>query len=558
MTIRTPRIGEFKDLSGTAEIVGLGRVRQPSGGAQEVECQVLLAVDMDQPSFDPSTQTSTRWIGCGQLDLLKAGSFWRVGTYAGDARTDIRSGAFLPSHDEPLGLGASRQPSGSRPFPSLGIHDAPCFLLAQFEEASGKDHRRSILLPKMELIRCLFGVGNDVLLELFDGLRSSPIAPDRSSIDRPKCSYDGEDSVVLVSSRDLSDDKALVVAAILYDKKMRALHRSVYQQLSVDPDMRDGRPTYVNIAWPWSDPVQMKVAGRWIERANSSRRFLVCRIDEIAIPLPFSNIEVRHTGSSRTIDLGLPASTGRMRLSNAARSALVTGMAATSSRQPLTVATGASGMIDRTGIVITHVDVGAGGRGEDAVIGEERRDEAYFGTGGRMEGADPEIGAANTGRGRTDGDALPPRSIEEALAKTWAAIESASARQKWKMVALPRHGAAKPGTPFGGLDFAREPLVVSVSTDRSRLLVADRGSPSGDEVSLGILIPRNSEEDARTLAKSARKICGLINGRWRSPRCNPSDFKVISMNRSQTLWEDDNAFRDAIARKLAKALETAG
>lgn len=558
MTIRTTRIGEFKDLSGTAEIVGLGRVRQPSGGAQEVECQVLLAVDMDQPSFDPSTQTSTRWIGCGQLDLLKAGSFWRVGTYAGDARTDIRSGAFLPSHDEPLGLGASRQPSGSRPFPSFGIQDAPCFLLAEAEIVGGADRRRSILLPKMELIRCLFGVGNDVLLELFDGLRGGPVAPDRSSIDRPKCSYDGDDSVVLVSSRDLSDDKALVVAAILYDKAMRVLHRSVYQQLSVDPDMRDGRPTYVNIAWPWSDPVQMKVAGRWIERANGSRRFLVCRIDEIAIPLPFSNIEVRHSGSSRTIDLGLPASTGRMRLSNAARPALVTGMAATSSRQPLTVATGTSGMIDRTGIVITHVDVGAGGRGEDAVIGEERRDEASFGTGGRMEGADPEIGAANTGRGRTDSDALPPRSIKEALAKTWAAIESASAKQKWKMAALPRHGTAGPGTPFGGLKLPDEPLVVSVSTGQSRLLVVDRGSPSGDEVSLGILIPKNSDEDARTLAKSARKICALIHGRWRSPTCNPSDFSVISMNRSRTLWENDDAFRDAITRKLAKALETAG
>lgn len=83
MTIRTPRIGDFGDIAGTAEIVGLGRVRQPSGGAQEVECQVLLATDIDRPSFNPDTDTTVRWIGCGQFDLLKSGSRWRGGTYAG-------------------------------------------------------------------------------------------------------------------------------------------------------------------------------------------------------------------------------------------------------------------------------------------------------------------------------------------------------------------------------------------------------------------------------------------------------------------------------------------
>ncbi|BBC70901.1 hypothetical protein AEB_P0033 [Altererythrobacter sp. B11] len=557
MTIRTPRIGEFKHISGVGEIVGLGRVRQPTGGAQEVECQVMLAVDMDRRSFDPDIDTTSEWVGCGQLDLLVPGTRWENGAYAGSGPTKAESGQFHKISDETLGLGDRVQPSGGRPFPTLGIADAPCFLLEAADAGGGVAKRRVILLPKMELIRCLFGVGNDVLLELFDGLHGGPAAPDRSPIDRGRSFIDTDGTAIIASNKDMTDDRALVVAAVLFDEAMRTLHRQVYQQLSVNPAWRDAQAVYVDMAWPWKGPIPMRVSGRWIRRTNGLRRFVVSHIDEITVPFDFERIEVRYPGSSRVTDISQPVAGGRMRLSNAMRPALATGRAASPSRHPLTVQTGTSGKIDATGIQVAHIDVGGRSRGTENIIGEQRRDDALFGTGGRHPGADPEIGSAVTRRGEMIEDNQPSRSMVEALRKTWTALEAACEQQGWNMVALPRHDPVGASSPYGGLDFEREPLVAKIRSDGIRLLVVDRGSPSGDEVSLGILIPRDGSTPDRVLANAARKASDAVGGRWRSPRCRSDVFDIVSVNRAQNLWGDAGAFRDAMIRRLETVLEKA-
>lgn len=555
MTNRTPRIDEFRDITGLAEIVGLGRVRQPNGGAQEVECQVLLARHMGLPSFDQDRDTMFRWVGCGQLDLLTPGSLWRQGTYWGADRTLTEVGDFRYDRDENLGLGDRYQPLGGKPFPTSGIHDAPCFLLEEPREPGPASKRRAILLPKMELARCIFGVGNDILLELFDGLQGSPVAPDRSTIDRLR-SFDNEDgSVVITSSRDLSDDKALVIAATLFDKRVQGLHRRVYQQLSVDRHFKDGDPIYVNMPWPWSEPVSMRVSGRWVRRLTGPQRFIVSRIDEISIPLSFSRIEIRHPGSSRAMDLDQPRASGRMRLANAAQPALATGRASSPSRHPVTVPTGTSGTLDASGITITRVEHSRGSRGAEDIIGERGRDEALIGTGGRQQGSDPEIGSAITQRGEMLVGDLPARSIEDALRKTWSALDTACSVKGWKMRAIPRQNPVSANTPFGGLDFTREPLVVAIHSGGDRVLVVDRGSPSGSEVSLGILIPSDGRTTDRELAASARRTCTSVDGRWRSPRCRSDDFRIVSVNRTQKMWDDADAFGDAMIRRLDPLLE---
>ena len=555
MSNRTPRIDEFKDITGTAEIVGLGRVRQPRGNAQEVECEVLLAKDMDRRSFDPDLDTTFRWVGCGQLDLLTPGSLWSQGTYSGVARSKTEVGNFWHDRDERLGLGEKNQPPGGRPFPTIGIHDAPCFLLEEPREKGSATNRRAILLPKIELVRCLFGVGNDILLELFDGLQGGPVAPDRSTVDRSR-SYDNKDgSVVITSSRDLSDDKALVIAATLFDERVQSLHRRVYQQLSVDRDFKDGDPIYVNMPWPWPEPIFMRVSGKWVSRLRGPKRFIVSRIDAISIPLSFSRIEIRHPGSTGTLDLNQPRASGRTRLANAAQPALATGRASSPSRHPVTVPTGTSGTLDASGIAIIRVEHSGGGRGAEEIIGEKRRDEALVGTGGRQQGADPEVGSAVTQRGEMLVGDLPARSMEDALRKTWTALDSACTSMGWGMRAIPRHHPEGADHPFGGLDFAREPLVVAIHWGSARVLVVDRGSPSGSEVSLGILVPFDGRMTDRELAASARRTCISVDGRWRSPQCGSDDFRIVSVNRTQKMWDDADAFRDAMIRRLEPLLE---
>lgn len=298
----------------------------------------------------------------------------------------------------------------------------------------------------------------------------------------------------------------------------------------------------------------MSASGRWVRRLEKPQRFIVSRIDEISIPLSFSRIEIRHPGSSRTIDLNQPRAAGRMRLANASQSALATGRASSPSRHPLTVTTGTSGTLDASGVTITRVEQPGGSRGAEDIIGEKRRDEALVGTGGRQQGADPEVGSAVTQRGEMLAGGLPARSMEDALRKTWTALDTACISMGWDMRAVPRQIPEGADPPFGGLDFAREPLVVAVHSDSARVLVVDRGSPSGSEVSLGILVPFDGRMTDRELAASARRTCTSVDGRWRSPRCKSDDFRIVSVNRTQKLWDDADAFMDAMIRRLEPVL----
>lgn len=84
---------------------------------------------------------------------------------------------------------------------------------------------------------------------------------------------------------------------------------------------------------------------------------------------------------------------------------------------------------------------------------------------------------------------------------------------------------------------ARLPLL---SYDRpeaegSRLLVVDRGSPTGDECSLGLLVPKRSAvglTDA-ALAASARAACASVDGRWGSTCCAPDGVGRGTMLRKE-------------------------
>lgn len=562
-------IDRFSDLPGVAEIIGHGGVRAPFGEAQEVEVAVLLACNMDAPEFNSVRDARVRWVGCGQLDLLAAGSRWRRGAPAGYVPMERVSAAFELVRDERIGEGLVPHPDGFRPFPSRPIATSAGFLLRRVpEQINGKlEHSAGwkpelILLPQMELLRGLFGVSGPFLIELFDGIRNSAVLGERGLINRRHSRLQDDGTVILAASRNLSRDEALIAAAVVSDPQLRRLHDFVFQHLSVNSNWRGGRPIDLNLPWPWQMPIRLGIDGRWIARAGGGRRFLAMRLVSIGMSLPFSRIEVHHPGGEAGDRSGLPPPEGRLRSKNARIMVLTTGRAASPSRRPAEIETGSVELPNSAGVEIVSVARGGIARIDRSGIGEDPRDEGPFGTGGRQPGADAQVGLAVTrrmGAGRSDTSMLDPvlrpeRDLAQALDLTWRALSTACMRAGWRLDALPMRDTVVTGAPHGGLDLRKEPLVARVSAGTRRALIVDVGSPTGDERSLGVLVPRNAALSDRALAALARKAATSVNGRWRSPTLYSWDFRVTAVNRSAEVWKNVDAYASMLRRRIASAL----
>lgn len=561
MPTRSTVIDSFIDVPGTAEIVGVGGVRQPRGEAQEVEVEVVVASDMDAPDFDPVRDVSSHWLGCGQLDLLAPGSCWEGGEWKRWSPGHTVKATFeCMEKREEVGVGLHPQTRG-RPFPSRRFATVAGFLLRRVTVEGDAPTKRPwddpewVLLPPLELLRALFGVSSGFLLELFDGIRDPAVSGERGLVSRRLSRLREDGTVVLEAGRDLSRDEAVAAAAVIADEAVRSLHDSAFQQLSVEPEARDGRDINLSLAWPWRAPVRMRLVGRWVERAEAKPRFIASRIEAIAPPLPFTRVEVRHPGSEKGAGLDLPPPDGRIRPANARLIVLTTGRAGSTGRRSVQVPTGTMDLVSAKDVEVVSVACGASVRRDRAQIGEDPRDAAPFGTGGRQPGADPDVGAAALRRKAKPGEvqARPPL---KALVDTWTALVSACRSEGWRLDAQPVAGTGRT-TPHGGLDLAKEPLVAVVRVGGRRLLVVDRGSPLGDERSLGLLLPRNQGLGDRVLAVAARKACIAIDGSWRSPKVArlrvAPDFLVKGVARDLHLWNDPVAYADFMRRRIASA-----
>lgn len=549
-------IDGFRELPGTAEIIGLGAVRPPFGGAQEVEIAVSLASDLDGPGSDAEAGSRVVWLGCGQLDLLPAGSRWRNGAHVGQAPGILTSAMFEFIGNEAIGLGADPQPAGMRPFPSRAFSRASGFLLQQVTAPGQKMWGpERVLLPQMELLRTMFGVSSGFLLELFDGIRNPAVSGERGLVSRERSRLRKDGTVVLTAARDLSRDEAIIAAAVVADDDVRKLHDSAFQQLSVSRRWRDGRPEFMNLAWPWKVPISISMEGNWVERVGARRRFIATRITAIGMPLRFDRVEVHHPGSEMSDRQDLPPPDGRMRPWNARLVVVTTGLAASPSRRPVEIATRTVGLFTASDIDVVSVPRGSAGRNDRGVIGEDPRDEAPFGTGGRQSRADVDVGSVATKRKRAEPREAVTRSHADALDATWTALQEACRRNGWLLDALPELNRGSQNARHGGLDLRREPLVARVACHNKRLLIVDRGSPAGDEVSLGILIPECPEMTDLALAVSARKACRAVGGRWRSPNMKAPNFRVLTINRSVEVWEDNDRYAAMLVRRIASALK---
>lgn len=554
-------IESFRDIDGTVEIVGLGGVSQPHGQAQEAEIQVLLMTEVS-PISEPCSTVRMLNMGCGQLDLLVPGSRWSNGTFIGESPTTSVTGLFERVREENLGIGLDPQPYGQQPFPSGPIADASGFLLrrsvtgtAPEKTSSPKSLPDFVLLPQMELLRCLFGVSNGFLLELFDGIRNPAVSGERGLVDRRRSRVMDDGTVLLAAGRPLSRDEALIAAAVVADRPMRTLHDSAFQQMCVSREWHGGGSQRLQLAWPWTKPVPIELHGRWVVRSGESpRRFIVTRISSIGIPLPFMRVEVHHPGAEGAGRDDLPPPAGRTRYANARVVVLTVGRAASSSRRPVELS---SRMVDfQTASDIEVLNIARGGRArtDGGGIGEAPRDEGPFGTGGRQPGADLEVGAAIVRRRRVAAGETAERSELKALDATWDALFTACSGADWSLSALPRYRSAVVGAKFGGLDLPKEPLVAVVRLGPDRVLVVDRGSLVGDERSLGILVPLKGAMSERQLAFAARELCTSLDGRWRSPNSRNEIFRVIAVARPARVWDHPEEYAKLLRSRIASAL----
>lgn len=545
-------IEEFLDPPGVREIIGVGGVRKPFGEAQEVEVRVLTALRLEEPDFDPDADVHIDWLGCGQLDLLEPGSLWQDGKKVGHSDAQELSGQFAFAGTEGLGHGPG-EGQGQRLFPSALIAHTPGFLLRRTGTKEG-GQPRYILVPQLELIRLLFGVSAAFLLQLFDGLRSPAASFDRGLVDRSRCegSPDGK-TFKLRAHRALTRSEALMMAYMLSNSKVRQLHDSVFQQLSVSSEWKAEHPKDLNLDWPWDRPISLKAVGQWVNREEGNR-FIVRRLVDIDLKPSFKRIEVSYPSSAETNRQGLPPIIGRTRVNNADTLLLQTGRAPSPFRRPSEIKSSPVTFGGAENVEIILLPLGGEPLGPRWFVEEDLRDALEVSTADRDAGADRDVGKVRVTRSSNGPVAAKSRSFAEALRLTCFALEKACLAAGWTLKGMPQSKIEGGGKFHEAFDFSREYLVAILSAQGTRLVVIDRGSPAGDERSLGILIPLDGGCSDADLASAARRLCSTYDGRWRSKGLKSRKFRVEAANRSAECWDNPETYASMLRSRIASII----
>jgi hypothetical protein len=548
-------IDVFRDLPETVEIIGLGRICPPSGQAVEMEIEVYLASSLRKREFDPAIHVHRRQVSCGQMDLLVVGSRWKKGRPL-DVAEDVRCSAnFAFYNHETVGAGAASERSRSPCYPSTRFADAPGLLLRRTNwDATPEGEPNVVLLPQVELIRAMFGVSSRFLIELIDGLRDPRVA-DRGLLDRDSGRTlslpDG--TVRLVCWRKPTEEEALILAAMVSEPKMMSLHDEVFQQLSVSKDMRAEKPTWLKVTWPFGKkPFHLAFAGRWFEREDGRRRFIVTRISAFGLNLSFGRIEVRYPGSEGgTSGDPLPPGEGRTRPGNARVPNLTKGRPPSWARRQLEILSPPVDMPTAEPIVIDYVPSGDIRRPRQSTLGEDPRERGDFSTAGREEGGDPRVGRGNVRRGRIDPEEAAAARAD-ALNKTWKAIVRAAATAGWGCTPHPTGPGPTHGR--GPFDFFAEGILASLNVGGRHVVVTDEGSSEGDRRSLGILVPRIGKRVTGADLAEIRMVGAEFAGRWGTGWLEIEGFEISAVRRHPTVWEKPEEYAALLRARISEAV----
>lgn len=548
-------IDAFRDLPGIFEIVALGRVLRPKT-VLEAKIEVLLASGLDDPGFNPQRDVETRVVACGQLDLLTVGSRWKGRRPAGETQAKRYSDSFRMEDVELLGAGAGN-PVGTRRLPTRSMAGAPCFLLERQGEVARGDPRK-VLLPQIELVRALFGVSSRLLIELIDGLRDPTVA-DRGILDRRNSGLLADGAVRVACWKKPTDEEALILAAMVADRKLMHLHDEVFQQLVVQKPYREDKWVWPRVSWPFDRSVTMTIEGRWFEREDGFPRFLATRITEIGLQLSFSRIEVHYRGAGEeSVTDRLPPPIGRMRPSNARLVVLVADRAPTPSRRPAVIASGPVAIVESKGVAIDFIPTGGPSRPRSTTLGEDLREEGEFSTAGREPGADQVIGRAEIRR-TVGGDASASTTIRElALRSTWTALSTAAASSNWRLTPYPVAGDGDMSARDGGFDFRREGILAGLNVGGRHVIVADERVAGHDHRSLGILVKTMSRPSKWPDVQSIRAVHDGVNGHWGSRDAVVAGFAVVPVRRRAGSMAEAKVYADLLRDRIIRAVADAG
>jgi hypothetical protein len=516
----TVSIKRAADIDGMFEVVGYGRVSEPSGAAQEMEIE-LFGRQIDAHGRVRGSGELERFsIGCGHLDDFTIGSWWLCGELQRSRRPEkIYTAQIGHSWIEHVGeCRDDAQPDRPAPcFSYSGIREAPCVLMA-LDNGNAPAHHAAI--PVLELARLVFGVSSRFLLQMFDGLRDPALVPDRALFDRRESERTSPTSIRLMCNREFSDEEALLAAMLVADPDLRAFHDGLFQSYMVG--RRHGGPHAAYLRSPARFPCGTRITfnGRWVacigNDGSAKRRFLITRILAIAIPASFRRVEMVYP--STTVDRELPPrDVPRNRRP----------------RRPVEVETGVPPALGNDieeltthgGSVIIGVDVEVirqprceGKRSPRRMVGYKDRDGPDSGsTSDRVPGGDSSVSPLALFRQQDGADehseASPPPAPQP-LCDTFEALEQMCADKGWRLL------------PFGTGPFSlrrawdatrgvTSVLVAMVATSTRHVLVIDPGTYAGDERSLGLLVPAHGRvgfdpaEVERILRQSAR-----LGGRW--------------------------------------------
>ena len=525
MSDKPVSIMEFADLPSASEVVGIGKVMHPRGGAQECEVEVLLA-ERDRGSFQIGRLPIVKWIGCGQLDLVTVGSRWNNGV-----RDGFTTNRTMTADVEILGTKTLPNPATHREtfryHPTEQIAGAPCFrlMLSNVADFADPEIPQAAIVPKIELARALFGVNSRFLLEMFDGIRNRSVSPDRGILDRKRSGI-ADRKVTLFCSTRLKRREAFVMAALVADDHVRRFHDGVFQSLTVQPAFRGHTAAFANPPLPFASQTRWTLEGRWFMpdglRLTSDKVFLVTRISSLSFPVAFDAIEM-HYGPTTTSygSEGMPPPTGRRAVRPAGPVRFRTGRAPGAGQGTSEVTITGTTLLGEADVELVAIAMSVTVQPKSGTFVQDVDEEKQASsTAGRDPSGDSDVGAVIIRRGRrrsTDQElASGARRLSDALSKTADALLLVLQRKPWRLRVILEAAAAVISAKGERLRdrLFDEILQVEVETDDGFVTIVDAGSLPGDSRSLGFIRDRAGSNLTLEEQRSIREYAIKHDGHW--------------------------------------------
>lgn len=531
-------IQELLNLDGLWEVIGFGQVRQATRFAQETEIEIFLSQpDLASKSrFTASSEIVSRYVGCGQLDLVTVGSRWRGGFFEHQVDcSTVHDG--LASFVKYRQVGPSTSPATGDFHPTNPYANAPAYLI-KIESATGK---RVAIVPVMEVMRHVFGISSGFLRQLLDGIRDEALFPNRPVIDR-KASFVADDVCNLRAKTPLRGDEAELIAATLADPKLLRSHDSVSNGLRTNGHWRTGLPAYVQMSFPFGEPLRWRFHGRWVcvpdltKKDGFAWRLLVTRILDIDYQPRISFVNLR---SPRKQPNPLAKQSPRKQRKGASIAAAVQmSRFPAKGKAPTVVVSPRARFIKSRQIVIDRrpLDEPFVAQVPPLIVGRSPKTDGA--TSDPQPRGDRGVKPIQIVRGAAspDSDALSRQSQE----KTFAAICAVAGRRSWEVT--------DPfGTPIsemyccpiavnGRVKF--HSLAIGIQTEHGHVLVMDAGSHQQARRSLGVILQESCSAMDRTDFEAVRTFAARSRGHWRaSASARPDGMTITAYDRPPEVWE---------------------